>query len=326
MYKTIAVCIEKATLLVCLLLFSSVVLAQTKANLHRMTPKWRLGDDKRVHTESRSQIFVKDSLFNNTVAVADYHLKVIDTSRNYTLLYFHEANSLDIQSNSSNQKLDSVVNFFTAITKRIEVETSSYKYQILVDKKTGLAIEVKNPDEYLALIETSTSSLIVELGAKLGKTDAQIDSIKQLVNAYIKLAEPKVLQTTINEFNYIMQAYSFSFPLNSSVSQKAMVHDVNALGEFGGVEMPAIITVSSKVGDNSLIVKTNTDYDKEFLLEQMRKKHKDMADLKPSDIFLSEKEETVFATKNSWIISQESNVVFEMKEVKVVNQTLIKFN
>ena len=326
MFKTICAFLWRAALLANLLVFSTSVFAQSTARLHKMTPKWRLGDEKSVHTESHSQIFYKDSLLNNTVAAANYHLKVIDTVKNYTLLYFHEPNSFDIQSSSSNQVLDSAANFVTAITRRIEKEVSSCKYQLVVDKKSGLAVEVKNPDEYLAVIEKAASSLVGELGQKFGKTEAQVDSFKRMVVAFFKMAEPKVLQTTINEYNYIMQAYSFSFPYNSSISQKAMVHDFNALSEFGNVEMPAVITVSSKLAGNSLVVKTDTDYDKEFLLEQMKKKHKDMAEMKPSDIFLSEKEETVFATKNSWIVSQQSDVLFEMKEVKIVNQTLIKFN
>jgi hypothetical protein len=50
-----------------------------------------------------------------------------------------------------------------------------------------------------------------------------------------------------------------------------------------------------------------------------------MGDIKTSDIFLIDKVETVFATKNSWLISHESNLIFELKEVKVINQTIIKF-
>ncbi len=149
--------------------------------------------------------------------------------------------------------------------------------------------------------------------------------MKEKVITYCKLAEPKILETTINQFNYIMQPYSFVFPYNSSVSQRAMIHDVNALGDFGGVEMPAILTISSKERDNTLTILTDTDYDKDFLLEQIKKKRKNMDDIKTSDIFLSDKVETVFATKSSWIISHKSNITFELKEVKVINQTIINF-
>ena len=75
-----------------------------------------------------------------------------------------------------------------------------------------------------------------------------------------------------------------------------MIHDVNALGEFGDIEMPAVLTISSKKHDDSLTIQTDTDYDKDFLLEQMKKKHKNMSDFTTSDIFMSEKVETIFTT------------------------------
>jgi hypothetical protein len=293
--------------------------------LHHIKPKWKLGDQKMVHTESGTKIFIKDSLFNNTEATANYSIKVIDTVKNYTLLYSNEPNSLDIETTSSIPKIDSVVNVFTDIIKKIENETNSFKYELLVDKNTGQAFKVKNSDTFLKMTEQLTSTMIDELGEKMKKSNIQIDSIKQKVSAHFKLEEPKILETMINQFNYIMQPYSYEFPYNSTISQKAMIHDVNALGEFGGIEMPAILTISSKQHDSSLTIQSDTDYDKGFLLEQIKKKYKNMSDLTTSDIFLSEKVETIFTTKNSWMVSHKSDVVFTMKEVKVINQTIISF-
>ena len=104
-----------------------------------------------------------------------------------------------------------------------------------------------------------------------------------------------------------------------------MVHDVNAMGEFGDIEMPAVITTTSKKTDISLTIQTDTDYDKEFLLEQIKKKYKNMNNLTVSDIFLSEKGETKFTTKSNWIVSQKSIVVFKTKEVKVISETRLSF-
>ena len=293
--------------------------------LHQIKPKWKLGDQKIVHTESGTKIFIKDSLFNNTEATANYSIKVIDTVKNYTLLYSNEPNSIDIETKSSIPKIDSVVNFFSDIIKKIEKETNSFKYELLVDKNTGQALKVKNSDMFLKMIEQLTFTMIDELGEKMKKSNIQTDSIKQKVIAYFKLVEPKILETMTNQFNYLMQPYSYEFPYNSTISQTAMVHDVNALGEFGGVEMPATLTISSKKKDNILTIQTDTDYDKDFLLEQIKKKYKNMSNLATSDIFLSEKEEATFTTTNGWIVSHKSNIVFKTKEVKVINETIVSF-
>jgi hypothetical protein len=197
----------------CLLLLSNFVFSQSNTQLHQIKPKWKLGDQKRVHTESLSNIFIKDSLFNNTEVTANYSMKVIDTVRNYTLLYSKEPNSVDIQTKSTNSQVDSVVNFFTGIINQIEKETNKFKYELLVDKNTGQAIKVKNGDKYLQMIEQIASTMIDEFGKKKRKTTTQIDSMKQKVIAYCKLAEPKILETAINEFNYIMQPTHIPFQL-----------------------------------------------------------------------------------------------------------------
>lgn len=309
---------------ICLLL-TNFVFGQSDKQLHTIEPNWKLGDFKKVHTESFTKIFIKDSLFNNTEATGNYSIKVIDTIKTYTLLYSSGPNALDVKSSSSISTVDSVVNIFAKIIKNIEKETKAFQYKILVDKKTGQALKVKNSDEFLKMIEHLTSTMIEEFGEKVGKTTTQIDTLKQKVVSYFKLNEPKILETIINEFNYIMGAYSLTFPYNSSISQKAMVHDVNAMGEFGDIEMPAVITTSSNKNNISLTIQTDTDYDKDFLLEQMKKKYKNMKDLTASDIFLSEKAEATFTTTTNWIVSQKSTVVFKTKEVKVINETQVSF-
>jgi len=293
--------------------------------LNQLKPKWKLGDQKMVYTESGAKIYIKDSLFNNTEATTNYSIKVIDTVKYYTLLYSNEPNSIDIETKSSIPKIDSVANFFTNIIKKVGKEANSFKYELLVDKNTGQAFKVKNSDKFLKVIEQLTSTMTDELGEKMKKSNIQMDSIRQKVIAYFKLAEPKILETMINQFNYIMQPYSYEFPYNSAISQKTMIHDVNALGEFGNVEFPATLSISSKKHDNILTIQTVTDYNKDFLLDQIKKKHKNMSNLTASDIFLSEKVEATFLTTNGWIVSHKSNVVFKTKEVKVINEATVNF-
>lgn len=290
-----------------------------------MKPKWKLGDVKKVHTESFTKVFIKDSLFNHTAVTGNYSIKVIDTVKNYTLLYASEPSSSKIATNSSIAGVDSVLNMINTIIQKIETETQYFQYEILVSKNTGQAIKVKNSDQLLKFVEKNTFKMIDEFGDKLGKTNIQIDSVKRKILGYYKLKEPKILETIINQFNYTMGAYSLSFPYNSSISQKAMIRSVNAMGEFGDIEMPAVIIASSKKDANGLTIQTDMDYDKDFLLEQMKKKYKNMNSLSASDIFLSEKTEAFFATVSNWIVSHKASVIFKTKEVKVINETNVSF-
>lgn len=315
----------RITMSVCLLLLSNFIFGQANIKLQQIKPKWKMGDQKMVHSESSTKVFLKDSLINKTEASSNYSIKVIDTVKSYTILYSNEPSSIEIETKSSIPKVDSAVNIFTDIIKQIEKETNSYKYELLVDKNTGQAFKVKNSDKFLKMIEQVASTMIDKLGEKMNKSNIQIDSMKKRINAYFKKEEGKILETIINQFNYIMQPYSYEFPYNSTISQKTMVYDVNALGTFGGIEMPAVLTISSNQQSNSLIIKSDTDYEKEFLLELLKKKSKNMENLTISDIDLSEKVETIFITKSSWIVSHNSDVFLSMKDIKVVNQTRVSF-
>ena len=142
-------------------------------------------DKKRILTQSFSKVYINDSLFNNTEVTASYNMQIIDTTKNYTLLYYQDSDSLNVETKFSDSKFDSVANFLTEIIKKIEKETKAFKYELLVDKSNGLAFKVKNSDNYLKLIENATYTLIDELGRKKEKTNIQIDSIKQKVLAII---------------------------------------------------------------------------------------------------------------------------------------------
>src|SRR5688572_21941124 len=147
---------------VCLLLLSNSTFSQSGKQLHQIKPKWKLGDQKRVHTASISRIFIKDSLLNITEVTGNYSIRVIDTFKNYTISYSNEPSSVGIETKFSTPKPDSVVNFFTGIINNIEKEINAFKYELLVDKNTGQAFKVKNGGKYLKMVEQVASTMIDE--------------------------------------------------------------------------------------------------------------------------------------------------------------------
>lgn len=312
-------------ILCCFSLLCNSSFGQTTHQLSKLTPKWKLGDEKVASNITSTKIFYKDSLINSTQAISKYRIKVIDTVKNYTIQFANLPNTMEIETKIANPALDSTTRFITNIIKKLEKNISAFPYEFYVNKSTGQAIEVKNADKFLQHIQELTTIIFIQLNDSMQELKIPIDSLKQIVSNQIKNAEPKILETMINEFNYLMQPYSYEFKLNSSISQKTMIHDVNALGEFGDVEMPAILTISSKKQDNILTISTNTDYDKNVLLEEIKKKYQNMNHITISDIVLTEKVEAQFSIKNSWIIAHKSNIVFKTKEVHLINETIVKF-
>lgn len=317
--------LRRSILLVSLSIVSNTVYAQSDATLHKIILRWKLGDKKTINNKTSTKIFIRDSLMSETTFTSNYYIKVIDTINNFTVLYNGESNSVNVVSKTSFPKNDSSITIIKDIIKRLEQETKTFKYELIVDKSTGLAKKVKNSELFLKTVEKVTTKLIIDLSEKINNPQINIDSIKQKIITYYKEAEPKILETILNEYNYIMQPYSYEFPYNASISQKTMVHSVNALGELSDIEVPAVITISSKKNNHLITVETNTDYDKNFFLEQIKLKYKNLKHLTTADIFLVEKTTATFEIKNGWIVSHQSNVIFKTKEVKVVNETNVSF-
>src|SRR5690349_9418842 len=128
------------TILVCMLFITNLSIGQSNLKLHQIKPKWKLGDQKTVYSQSGTKIYIKDSLINNTEATGSYNIKVIDTVKYYTLLYSNGPKSIDFETKSNTAKIDSVVNLFTELIKKIQKATNSFKYELLVDKNTGQAV------------------------------------------------------------------------------------------------------------------------------------------------------------------------------------------
>src|SRR5690606_27551537 len=146
-------------------------------------------DQKKIQSESKTLVFIEDSLINKTIGTANYKIKVIDTAMNYTIQYTTESDLIDIETQISLTELDSTVNHFIDIIKRIAKETEGFNYELLVDKTSGQAFEVKNGDQYLIKVGEITSKIIDEMVALKASVINQSDSLKQNVKDYFKSVE-----------------------------------------------------------------------------------------------------------------------------------------
>ena len=296
-------------------------------DLISISPLWKLNEVRKVHSEATMKVYINDTLSSDTKAVNSYTIKVIDTTKNYLLSYSQKAGDLDLSLSFNNTKADSVAQKLTKIIKMIEVRLTNFQYQIVLDKQSGQAIEIKNRQELNDSLTIIIKSIVYELGTKKGKSQEQMDSMATKILRNFKAKEASMIETTLNQVNVIFQAYSYSFPLKGSYSQELMIHDVNAGGYFGASEFPATMVIQSvKNSNNTLKVNTNLLYDKKFLLEQIKKKSTAMNDLKEEDLSISEKNDILFDLKNTWIISHKSNVEFLTPKVKVYNETTMTFS
>lgn len=312
----------KKTIFIISLFFSIFSVAQ-EIDLYQITPSWSIGDTRMIHSESESITYIEDTVYSSVKIVGDYSITVIDTVDFYFIQYSQLSDDMSIELNMVN---DSVTTFVMEMIRNIESQLSKVDYIVMVDKETGIAIEIQNIKELNDLITKASKELITQLGKKKGKSTTEIQQYQDYLMTFIDSIIPKISQTVLNSVNYLMQAYTYSFPINSTYKQDVTAHDINALGVFGTTEFPAVMTIYSEENEYDLIIYTSTDYDKDFLLKQMKLKSKNLEELTIEELEISENEQVTIDLNTTWIKEHISTVVFQIPKVRVTEKTIVYFN
>ena len=298
----------------------------------RITPRWQLGDERTVHVEASTKITIADTLVTDAIVTSDFRIKVLDTVENYTLSYMQISNDFAMELSSNIPEFNSGKEMVLFAIQKLIKEVPNFEYRVLVNKASGLAFDLENADEYLSFIELISIKIVGELhsamnkaAVKKGKPEMNIEVLNEVMLPRFKAAHPQMIQSAINGLNLLLQAYTYEFPINGSISEKIMVYPVNALGADADIEYPATITLSSTVSENELVGYSNLDYDKSFVLEQMKKKTENLEETQASDLSMVENAEYVFDTNTSWIKLYKRNVSFELPNVKTVMQSTMTY-
>ncbi|WMJ71644.1 hypothetical protein RCC89_00435 [Cytophagaceae bacterium ABcell3] len=259
--------------LLLLLSFTHKVSAQEE-ELYNIPPIWKLGDKKNVTIEANNQVIVNDSVISNTRSKQKYIIEVIDTSGHYKLLYNFNAGETELDFSSEISEIEEMPNMIIELVHNIENQIKDMSYIVNINKETGLAFGIDNEGDLIAHIKSASNNFLQDYAFKMKIPKAKADSLEYKVVSYLTKVKQGLLETTINEVNSILQAYSYSFPINDSIFIETEVYDVNALGGFTGSDFPAIMMIAAELVDEErpLLIKTQLNYDKAFFLEQIKGK------------------------------------------------------
>lgn len=294
-----------------------------EAELYQIVPNWQLGDTRMVHTETKSTTYISDTVFTEVSVKTDYKITVVDTTDNYKIKYTAASESLGVDLTTN---MDTVTNFIMKLIHSLEEMVLDFEYIVSFDKNQGLATKIENTDEFDSLMYNIIPKFIDEMSTMRKVSEEEKSVLKRQVYHYIDSVSPAMHQTVLNGINYIFQAHSYAFPWNDEINRETLVYDINALGTFGTTEFPVNINMKSQEIGNDLSIETITNYDKSFLLEQLKKKSPAMSELTIDDVKIKETDRVLFDLETTWIKEHESNIYFEIPKVKVIENTVIQFN
>lgn len=206
----------------------------------------------------------------------------------------------------------------------LQKKMSGLEYSFLVSQNTALAFEIKNEDELRKLVE---EMVVVVLNQFLDKSKVELDEskkkeIKLKVKQYMNEQMPAAMQTMLNAFNYIFQAYSFPFVLDQTFTQDIEVYSDDQV-QHGDKESQAKLVVNSSSSNSELIIDYKYVYDKEEAYQTYIVAQGKADQITIGEFEIDEHVESKFDVESSWIKSSSSFVNAKMGNIIVSNTTRV---
>lgn len=310
-----------------ILLFSLSLFGSTFAQeekLFQISPHWKVGDTRKVHTDVSTKVIYDGVLVSNQRSIYDVIIRVLSTDNQFLLSYSSFDRLPSVLGNPEDGTESASSLKIRSLLRDAEVEIAQSNLKIQVNKLSGVAIEIKNGLEVSKKVEHGSRKELRIWATNEKKSEKEIrnleiDLSKRFDEMYLKI-ELAILDKT----SLIFSSYNVSFPLNSSLEREVMTRDLTASSKSDSL-FPAIMKIESVEVNEKMIVKTSLEYDKTFLLEQLKKSYKKLENVKPSEVSIIEKEEIIFDLNTTWIHHHTTNLHFEIPGMKTITKSSVTF-
>ncbi len=289
--------------------------------------KWKVGDEKTIYQTDSNIIYDKDSLFMSTGILTNYKIKIVsEVDTTYEVLFKQINLDQDIDLSSETMDVSEVETMLQELINSIQVKMLGLEYSFLVSKNMGIAYKVKNQKELEELIEELVIVFLNQFitSDKVELSNSEKDEIQLIVKEYIAEQMPAAIQTMLNSFNYIFQAYSFPYNLEETYTADVEVYSIDQI-QHGEITNDASVAVNSEITGSNLTI----DYEYFYDLEAAYQDYVVAAGIEeqvPFKLFdLKEKVITDFDIKSSWISESTSLIDVIMGDLIIINKSSIVF-
>ncbi|MFT4601473.1 MAG: hypothetical protein ACI857_001653 [Arenicella sp.] len=282
---------------------------------------WEVGTVKRISQIDSTMIYANDTLFLATALSSNYTMKIMSQKDTVYEVLFKQIN-LDDDPSAVSEMIDAtpIQKMMQELMKKLQDEMAGLEYSFLVDQNTALAFEVKNQEELSLLIEELVVVVLNQIldSSKIKMKKDEKNEIALKVKDYMADQMPAAMQTMLNAFNYLFQAYSFPFVIDETYSQEIEVYDVDEV-QHGVQENKAMLVVNSSETDAELLIDYEYVYDKEEAYQTYIVSQGKAQQISLDEFEIDERVISKFNLETSWIKSSTSRVNAKMGDISVHN-------
>ena len=285
---------------------------------------WEVGTSKTIIQIDSTIIYANDSIFMASGVSSNYIIKILSQKDTIYEVLFKQIILDNISIESEMIDASPIEQMMQELILELQKKMSGLEYSFLVSQNTALAFEIKNEDELRKLVE---EMVVVVLNQFLDKSKVELDEskkneIKLKVKQYMNEQMPAAMQTMLNAFNYIFQAYSFPFVLDQTFTQDIEVYSVDQV-QHGDKESQAKLVVNSSSSNSELIIDYKYVYDKEEAYQTYIVAQGKADQITIDEFEIDERVESKFDVESSWIKSSSSFVNAKMGNIIVNNTTRV---
>lgn len=286
---------------------------------------WEVGTSKSITHIDSTIIHANDSIFMVTGISSNYTIKILSLKDTvYEVIFKQFVLNENISVASEMLNASPIEQMLQDLILELQKKMSGFEYTFLVDQNTALAYQVKNEKELWDLVE---EMVVVLLNKFIDKSKIELDvskknEIQLIVKQYMDEQMPAAMQTMLNAFNYIFQAYSFPFVLDQTYTQDIEVYNVDQV-QHGDKENQAKLIVNSSSTNSDLIIDYKYIYDKEEAYQTYIVAQGKEDQITIDEFEIDERVETIFDLESSWIKSSTSFVNAKTGNITVNKTTYV---
>jgi len=285
---------------------------------------WEVGTSKTITQVDSTIIYANDSIFMASGVRSNYTIKIMSQKDTIYEVLFKQIVLDNISFESEMINASPIEEMMQELILELQKKMSGLEYSFLVSQNTALAFAIKNEDELRKLAE---EIVVVVLNQFLDKSKVELDAskkneIKLQVKQYMNEQMPAAMQTMLNAFNYIFQAYSFPFVLDQTYTQDIEVYNVDQV-QHGDKESKAKLIVNSSSSNSELTIDYKYIYDKEEAYQTYIVAQGKADQITIDEFEVDERVVSIFDVESTWIKSSSSFVNAKMGPIIVNNTTRV---
>lgn len=260
---------------------------------------------------------IEDTVFNETIVNTIYTIEVVSDKNGFDLKYVSKTFDVEADTMASNQQT-----FMDELLEYVKKDMEQFSYVLRFDPELGVITEMLNEDDFVELFEKTMTEFIAETTAL---EEDQKKEFKEYLPELILSIKDNYIQTSVNGANLMLQGYSYPYKKNGSYTTESIYYEADAM-TYSNIEIPSMLTISSKTEGTKLSVNSSMDVDKEEMLKVLQRQGK-AQDLTKEEFEMTIKDSYVFDLESSWIekFEAETSVVMA-KTVKVIMMTSATFS